>query len=105
MIELRAYHNVIKEKNGEKIIKDYSHKAKISGCVDGWRFLTRKKKLLGVIEKTNDEDYITKYEWGLNCLKLNQKKEIFSLDEDENFLGYLKNYKFLIQTERCMWNT
>ena len=91
MIELTSYMKVVKEKNGEKIIKDYSHKKKICGYVDGWRFLTRKKKLLGVIEKTDDENYITKYEWGLTCLKLNQKKEI--LDEEENFLGYFKNYK------------
>ena len=92
MIELISYSKVVKEKKGEKIIKDYSHKAKICGYVDGWRFLTRKKELLGVIEKTDDENYITKYEWGLSCLKLNQKKEIFSLDEEENFLGYFKNY-------------
>lgn len=93
MIELISYSKVVKEKKGEKIIKDYSHKATICGYVDGWRFLTKKKKLLGVIEKTDDENYITKLERGLNCLKLNQKKEIFYLDEEESFLGYFKNCK------------
>jgi len=44
------------------------------GYVDDWRFLTRKNKLLGTIEKNDDENHITKYERGLTCLKLNQKK-------------------------------
>lgn len=93
MIELTYYKKVVKKKKGEKIIKDYSHQAKICGYVDGWRFLSKKKKLYGVIEKTEDEHYITKLERGLDCLKLNQNKEIFSLDGEENFLGYFKNYK------------
>ena len=93
MIELLCYSKIIKEKKGEKIIKDYSDKAKICGYVEGWNFLNRKKKPYGVIEKMEDDQIITKYEWGLTCLKLNHNGEIFSTDEHTENLGYLKDYR------------
>ncbi|MCP4760916.1 MAG: hypothetical protein GY870_03980 [archaeon] len=93
IIELQYYSKVIKEKKGVEIIKDYSHKAKIWGYVDGMRFFTDKKKLLGLIQKNDNENHIAKYEGGLDYLKLNQKGEIFSLDGKEELLGYIKDNK------------
>ncbi len=92
MIELLCYSKILKEKKGEKIVKDYSDKAKICGYVDGSNYMNKKKELFGIIE-TKDDQFITKYEWGLNALRLNQNREIFLCDEEDESLGYLKDYK------------
>ncbi len=98
MIELLNYKKVFKQKKGKEIVIDYSHKAKTCGHVDGWNFLDKKKKVFGVIEKTENGKHLTKYQFGnnLELFNLHPKGEITLVEaEGGTFLGHIKDFKIL----------